>query len=96
MPHIIEKLLTRAIILHLTSPQSESTQEITSLQNAKSPNLGNFRTLNLGVLGQNNIWTHPMATHKEYYKGEGDGFPQIQVVVSFVSPCMHVTHPCTN
>jgi hypothetical protein len=26
-----------------------------------------------------------MARHKVYYKGEGDGFPQVQAVVSFVS-----------
>jgi hypothetical protein len=24
--------------------------------------------------------------HKEYYKGEGGGFPQVQAMVSFVSP----------
>jgi hypothetical protein len=27
-----------------------------------------------------------MVNHKEYYKGEGVGFPQVQVVVSLVSP----------
>jgi len=26
--------------------------------------------------------------HKEYYKGEGGGFSQVRVVVSFVSLCM--------
>jgi len=29
--------------------------------------------------------------HKVYYKGEGDGFPQVQAVVSLVSPSLHVT-----
>jgi hypothetical protein len=28
-----------------------------------------------------------MASHKEYYKGEGDGSPQVRVMVSLVSPC---------
>jgi len=28
--------------------------------------------------------------HKEYYKGEGGDFPQVQVVVSFVSPNLPV------
>jgi hypothetical protein len=29
----------------------------------------------------------PMAKHKEYYKGEGGGFPQVWAVVSIVSMC---------
>ncbi len=32
----------------------------------------------------------PMAKHKVYYKGEGGGFPQIQVVVNLMSPCLPV------
>ncbi len=30
--------------------------------------------------------TAPMETHKEYYKGESGGFPQVWAVVSLVSP----------
>jgi hypothetical protein len=37
-----------------------------------------------------------MAKHKIYYKGEGGGFPQVQVVVSLVSPCLLVARPCTK
>jgi hypothetical protein len=37
-----------------------------------------------------------MATHKEYYKGEGGGFPQIRVVVSFVTLCMSMARMCTK
>ncbi len=32
----------------------------------------------------------PVAKHKEYYKGEGGGFPQVQIVVSLVSPCLPI------
>jgi hypothetical protein len=32
-----------------------------------------------------------MAIHKEYYKGEGGGFPQVWVVVNLVSSCMFVS-----
>jgi hypothetical protein len=46
-----------------------------SLQSGKSPNFENFGTLDLGVLGK-------MANHREYYKGEGGGFPQVQAMVS--------------
>jgi hypothetical protein len=37
-----------------------------------------------------------MAKHIEYYKGEGGGFPQVQAVVNFVSPCLFVVCPCTK
>jgi len=37
-----------------------------------------------------------MANKKEYYKGENDGFPQVRVVVSLVSPCMLLAHLCTK
>jgi hypothetical protein len=37
-----------------------------------------------------------MAKHKEYYKGEGGGFPQVQAVVSLMSLCLPVAHLCTN
>ncbi len=35
------------------------TQEIMSLQSGKSSNFKNFKTHNLGVLGQNHIWVQP-------------------------------------
>jgi hypothetical protein len=34
--------------------------------------------------------------HKIYYKGEGGGFPQVQVVVNLVSPSLPVVHPSTK
>ncbi len=30
----------------------------------------------------------PMASHIVYYKGEGDGLPQVRAVVSLVSPSL--------
>jgi hypothetical protein len=36
----------------------------------------------------------PVAMHKEYYKGEGGGFPQVRAVVSFVNSCLPVACPC--
>jgi hypothetical protein len=35
-----------------------------------------------------------VVKHKEYYKGKGDGFCRVQVVVSLVSLCMLVVHSC--
>jgi len=33
-----------------------------------------------------------VVNHKEYYKGESDGFPQVQIMMSFIRLCMHVVH----
>jgi hypothetical protein len=37
-----------------------------------------------------------MVNHRKYYKGEGDGLPQVRVAVSLVSPCMFVHQKCSN
>jgi hypothetical protein len=34
-----------------------------------------------------------MEKHKIYYKGEGDGFPQVRAMVSFVSLSLPVARP---
>jgi hypothetical protein len=45
-----------------------------------------FQDFHLGILGQNDIWVPGRkATHREYYKGEDGGFPQVQVMVSLVN-----------
>jgi hypothetical protein len=41
----------------------------------------------------------PMERRKVYYKGEGDGFPQVWVMVSCVNPMnlrLHVARPSTK
>jgi hypothetical protein len=61
------------------------------------------RVLIFGVLGF--LWESldkmtfgagPMATHKECYKGEGGGFPQVWAVVNLVTLCLHVARLCTK
>jgi hypothetical protein len=50
--------------------------------------------LTLGILGlpfgsprtKGHLGVGPMARYKVYYKGEGGGFPQVQVVVNLMSP----------
>jgi hypothetical protein len=61
---------------------------VPSLRISKLP-LGSPRTkcyLNAG----------PMASHRVYYKGEGDGFPQVRAMVSLVSPSLPMAHPSTK
>ncbi len=38
----------------------------------------------------------PVANHKKYYKGEGDGFPQVPAMVNLVNPSLLVTPPNTK
>ncbi len=38
----------------------------------------------------------PVVNHKVYYKGEGDGFPQVRGVVSPMNPSLPVVHPSTK
>jgi hypothetical protein len=38
----------------------------------------------------------PVESCRIYYKGEGGGFPQVQAMVSFVSPKLPVVHPSTK
>jgi len=39
---------------------------------------------------------NPHGYHKEYYKGEGGGLPQVQAVMSPVGMCMPVVHLWTK
>jgi hypothetical protein len=38
----------------------------------------------------------PVARHKVYYNGEGDGFPQVWVVVSLMSLSLPMARPSTK
>jgi hypothetical protein len=44
---------------------------------------------------KNHLNVAPVEKHKVYYKGEGDGFPQVRVMVNLVSLRLHVVHPST-
>jgi hypothetical protein len=46
--------------------------------------------------GSPNLGVGLVARHKEYYKGEGGGFPQVRAMVSFVKLCLPVVRPCTK
>jgi len=37
-----------------------------------------------------------MERHREYYMGEGGGFPQVQAVVNLVSPELPMARPNTK
>jgi hypothetical protein len=55
-------------------------------QSCGSPNFGNFGTPTREPGPKCHLGAGPVARHKIYYKGESGGFPQIQAVVSLMSP----------
>jgi len=53
--------------------------------------------LPLGSLGTKcHLGVSLVGRHKVYYKGEGGGFPQVRVVMSFVSSSLPMVRPCTK
>jgi hypothetical protein len=55
--HILLESSRQRLQLCFTPHFNQSfSQEVMGLQSLESPNLGNFGTPNLGVLGQNDIW----------------------------------------
>ncbi len=60
------------------------------------PILGNLG-LPLGSPGTKcHLDAGPVASHKVYYKGEGGGFPQVQAMMSLVSPSLPMACPSTK
>jgi len=62
----------------------------------KNPSCENFGTP-LGSLGTKcHLDVGLVERHKVYYKGEGDGFPQVWAMVNLMSPNLLVVHPNTK
>jgi hypothetical protein len=63
------------------------THKVMGPQSCESPNFGNFGIPILGVLEKKcHLDVGLVEKHRVYYKGEGGDFPQVQAVVSLVSP----------
>ncbi len=45
------------------------------IQSGRSPNFENFETPNLESREKHHLGVAPMMNQREYYKGEGGGFP---------------------
>jgi hypothetical protein len=72
------------------------SRKVMCLQNRRSPNFGNFKTLIWESRDKMSFGCWPMAKHTIYYKGEGGGFPQVRVMVSFVNLNLPMVHSCTK
>jgi hypothetical protein len=79
----------RAITFLYTLHQSEVYTKSYGPQKLRESQLWEFQDSHLGVLG---LWLGIENT----IKGEDGGFPQVWAMVSLVSSCLHVAHPCTK
>jgi len=73
-----------------------SAHKVMGLQNCKRLNFENFGTPTWEAWDKMTFGCWPTIKHREYYKAEGGGFPQVWVVVSLVSSCLPVTRLCTK
>jgi hypothetical protein len=102
--HTVEKLLTRAVTLPQITPQSEVCSQSYGAPKSRESPLAQFQDSLSGVSKEkNHLDVGSVASHRIYYNGEGDGFPQVRAVVNFVCPCCpwlilapRVLQLCTN
>jgi len=89
MQHIVRKLSTRAItLLKILILVGGLHKKLWGPKVAGFPTLGISR-LPFGSPGTKcHLDVSLVERHKVYYKGEGGGFPQIQVMVSLVNPSL--------
>jgi hypothetical protein len=71
-----------------------STHKVMGLQRCESPNFGNFPSGSPRTKWH--LGAGPMAKHREYYKGDGGGFPQVWAVVNLVNLCLSMARSCTK
>jgi hypothetical protein len=66
-----------------------------NLQSHENPHFKNFGTPNLGVTKWH-LGVGFITKHKEYYKGERGGLPQVRAMVSLMNLCLTMAPLCTN
>jgi hypothetical protein len=91
------KALDKGYIFSLNLISSEGLH--TKLWASKVAGISTLGILRLPFGSPGTKWhlgADPVVKHIIYYKGEGGGFPQVRVVVSFVSPCLPMVCPCTK
>jgi hypothetical protein len=104
VPHTVGKLLTRATTFLQTALRSGVCSQSYRAPKPRESQLAGFRDSHAGVPGEkSHLDVGPVERSRVYYKGEGDGFPQVRAVVSLVCPCClwlvlapKVLQLCTN
>jgi hypothetical protein len=99
VPYIIGKISTRATTLCETSFQSKvytKSYGPSKWQESQFQKFKEFQDSQFRCPKKNDIGSALMANHKEYFKGKGGGFLQVWAVISLMSSCMFVIHPCNK
>jgi hypothetical protein len=65
-------------------------------QSCGSPSYGNSWTPTWESWDKMAFGCGPIEKHRQYYKGEGGGFPQVRAMVSLVSPRLPMVRPKTK
>jgi hypothetical protein len=84
MQHTVGKLLRKTTSLLQNSSQSEVWAGSYELSKSRESKPGQFRDSSLGVSDKKSFGCR---SRREYYMGEGGGFPRVRVMMSQVSPC---------
>ncbi len=88
MQHGVGKLSKRATTLVQTLLRSDSAVGSYELPKSQDSSRDSFRTISGLQLGSPGKKSHldvvPETWHREYYMGEGGGFPRVRAVVSLV------------
>jgi hypothetical protein len=74
-------------------PNWRFAHKVIAQQSHENSDFGNFETPICGPGTKSHFDVGFMERHIVYYKGEGVGFPQVQAVVSLVSPSLLVARP---
>jgi len=83
--HSIRKLSMRFTTLFQTTSRSKVCSQSYGVPKSQESQLARFRDSRLGFPGKkNHLDMGSVANHRVYYKGEGDGFPQVRAVMSLV------------
>jgi hypothetical protein len=86
--HTLGKLLTRAITLLQTALRSKVYSQSYRAPKSWECPLARFRDSHSRVPREkSHLDVGPVERSKVYYKGEGDGFPQVRAVLSLVCRC---------
>jgi len=86
--HTIRKFSMRATTLLQTSPRSEVYSQSYGAPKLRECPMVRFQDSHAGVPGEKSHLDVGLVERSTvYYKGEGDGFPQVRAVVSLVCPC---------
>jgi hypothetical protein len=77
-------------------PNQRSEQRVMTSRSLRNPNRDNFGTPPWESRDKNHSDVGAMERCREYYMGEGGGFPRVRAMVSFLNPELPMACPSTK